>query len=567
MPTPRGWLAVADVNAKLYAVGGVYGLMQSAVEAYDPTTNTWTGKASMPTARYRLAAGAVGGVIYAAGGNTGGPILPTVEAYDPATDTWTTKASMPSARQVLAIGVVNGILYAVGGTSYSSVLAIVEAYDPSTDTWTTKAPMPTARGCLAVGVVNGIVYAVGGQINASYSSALATVEAYDPATDTWTTKASMPTARANLAVGVVNGILYAVGGMDTAGHVVATVEAYDPATDTWTTDAPMPTARDILAAGVVNGTLYTVGGEPSYHAVEAFRPSLAPPPPPPPPAGWPNEPRGFTTMMDEPFNALSENGWNAAQGQATNGSGLTLATDAGAPQSPPSVLAFAYDSGFQGGDAPGVEYYTPAAPVGETYFGFWWKASNPWQDHPADVNAIADLFAETSGMIVIELDGATNTISVVPEFPADNRNLVANARATPVVLGAWHRIEWYVKYSTKGTSRDGVTRWWLDGVLQGEYTDLQMPEDAGFVEYDLSPTWGGVGGVKTETDFFWIDHAYISTPAASPPPQPASMSGTSLGRSLPRAFTGARAVQISRPTPQQCASCPGPSPRSRRDPY
>ena len=234
-----------------------------------------------------------------------------------------------------------------------------------------------------------------------------------------------------------------------------------------------------------------------------------------------NEPTGFAALTDEPFNALNENGWYGAQRETTNGSGLSLAGDAMAPESPPNVLQFLYAAGFQGGTEPGVEYYAPPAPVRETYFAFWWKPSNPWQDHPTDVNTIADLFAETtSGIVFIQIDGSNNTVSVVTEFETDNRNLTPNVTATPLVLGAWHHIEWYVKYSTSATSRDGVTRWWLDGVLQGDYRDLQMPGDAGFVEYDFSPTWGGAGGVKTETDFFWIDHAYISVPTGSPPALP-----------------------------------------------
>ena len=227
---------------------------------------------------------------------------------------------------------------------------------------------------------------------------------------------------------------------------------------------------------------------------------------------WLHQPPGFRVMVDEPFDALDENGWQGAQRQTTNGSGLSLEVDAAAPFSPSGVLSFKYASGFQGGSEPGVKYYAPPAPVRETYFGFWWKASNPWEDHPSHVNTIADLFAETSGVIFIQLDGSNNTIDVVPEFDNDTRILTANVQATPVVLGTWHKIEWYLKYSSSASGRDGVTRWWLDGVLQGEYTNLQMPEDAGFVEYDFSPTWGGAGGVKTQTDFFWIDHAYISTP-------------------------------------------------------
>lgn len=183
MPAARYALAVGVVNGILYAVGGVYGNSAMAdVWAYDPVTNMWTSKAAMPTARYGHAVGVVNGILYAVGGCSGsgfcgvGP-LTTVEAYDPATNTWTTKASMPTARDGLAGGVVNGILYAVGGYSEGFDLATVEAYDPTTNTWTTKASMPTARQKLAVDVVNGVLYAVGGH----HVSELPTVEAYQPA--------------------------------------------------------------------------------------------------------------------------------------------------------------------------------------------------------------------------------------------------------------------------------------------------------------------------------------------------------------------------------------------------
>jgi hypothetical protein len=104
-----------------------------------------------------------------------------VEAYDTSTNTWTTKAPMPTARMGLAVGVVNNILYAVGGYQTSPVLRhldTVQAYDPATNTWTTKPPMPTPRAGLAVGVVNNVLYAVGGGEDTRVS--LATVEAYTP---------------------------------------------------------------------------------------------------------------------------------------------------------------------------------------------------------------------------------------------------------------------------------------------------------------------------------------------------------------------------------------------------
>ena len=242
---------------------------------------------------------------------------------------------------------------------------------------------------------------------------------------------------------------------------------------------------------------------------------LAAAPPPPPPGGgvWPNEPAGFTLVTDEPFNALTENGWNSVQRQGTNGSGLFLGLDAAAPKSPVSVLQFTYAAGYTAGSEPGVAFYDPAAPIKETYFAFWWKPSSPWQNNSGSgVNKMAFLFPSASGDIYLMMYGGGSgyTVAVEPEFSGDTRLLTPNVTATPVSLGAWHLIEWYVKYATSGTSRDGVTSWWLDGVLQGSYSDLQTPADAGFIEYQLAPTWGGVDGTKTETDFYWFDHARIS---------------------------------------------------------
>jgi hypothetical protein len=231
---------------------------------------------------------------------------------------------------------------------------------------------------------------------------------------------------------------------------------------------------------------------------------------------WPNEPAGFTVLTDEPFDSLNQNGWQGAQRDTTNGSGLSVVPDPTAPLSPPNVLQFTYGIGFPGGDEPGVEYFDLAAPVKETYFAFWWKPSDPWQNHMSSgVNKMAFLLTQCDCAdiyIMIFNVGSGYTVQSETEFPStgDVRRLAPNVTATPVTLGTWHLIEWYVKYSTTATSRDGVTSWWLDGVLQGNYADLQTPNDAGFYEYQLAPTWGGVGETKGEPDFYWYDHAHVS---------------------------------------------------------
>jgi N-acetylneuraminic acid mutarotase len=237
MPTARQWLSTSAVNGKIYAFGGTprtYQPALSTVEEYDPATDTWTEKAPMLTSRFILSTSVVDGKIYAIGGilrtTPSGPETPSsaVEAYDPATDTWAKKAPMSIARAALSTSVVDGKIYAIGGIhgKGGALFSTVEEYDPATDTWTTKAPMPTARAIFSSsGVVNGIVYVIGGIRG---ETALSTVEAYDPATDTWTEKTNIPEVRAMFATGVVGGKIYAIGG-NNAGHgaVMSTVYEYD----------------------------------------------------------------------------------------------------------------------------------------------------------------------------------------------------------------------------------------------------------------------------------------------------------------------------------------------------
>jgi fibronectin type 3 domain-containing protein len=109
MPTARDDFGFSVVNGIIYAIGGDINAFNdvtrvscctTAVEAYDPVTNTWTTKTAMPTIRDDFDASMVDGVIYAIAGsrdgmftntgtldpvwlaaNNGGFSLTTVEAF------------------------------------------------------------------------------------------------------------------------------------------------------------------------------------------------------------------------------------------------------------------------------------------------------------------------------------------------------------------------------------------------------------------------------------------------------------------------------------------------------
>jgi len=249
MPNIRYSLSVSEVNGKIYVIGGFRsndGVNFSMVEEYNPRTNKWTRKANMPTPRSALSTSVVNGKIYAIGGDSGdylpAPTLSAVEEYDPETDTWTRKADMPTPRGSLCTAVVNGKIYAIGGVTGmagggGSLVSVVEEYDPVTDTWTKKsAKMPTPRSIFSISVVNGKIYAIGGEDrnmnvnNIVNPCGVSTVEEYDPIKDVWTKKADMPTKRCCLSTSAVNGKIYAIGGTDTLllGEGFATVEEYTP---------------------------------------------------------------------------------------------------------------------------------------------------------------------------------------------------------------------------------------------------------------------------------------------------------------------------------------------------
>ena len=138
MPTARGALAAGVVNGKIYAVGGDdIQQRRTIVEEYDPATNTWARKADMPTPKVFLSAATTNGKLYVFGGSPNSfpnnPVIAIVEEFDPTTNTWTRRADMPTARSFLAASTVNEKVYAIGGFTTGfpyTPTSTVEEYAP-----------------------------------------------------------------------------------------------------------------------------------------------------------------------------------------------------------------------------------------------------------------------------------------------------------------------------------------------------------------------------------------------------------------------------------------------------
>lgn len=224
MPVARTSAQAVEAGGKIYVLGGFINnatTLTTRVDVYDPATDSWGAPvAPMPTLRTTFGVGVIDGIIYAVGGANNSGNLATVEAYDPGSDTWEAKTSMPTPQNYPAVDVIGGLLYAAG--SADGNVSFV-AYDPSSDTWDSKPSLPTARFIPGAGVLGGRLYVVGG----ATSNTLNIVEIYDPSTNSWSAGPAMPTDRYGLGVGVIGGTLYAFGGATFTGGfaVLSTVEA------------------------------------------------------------------------------------------------------------------------------------------------------------------------------------------------------------------------------------------------------------------------------------------------------------------------------------------------------
>jgi N-acetylneuraminic acid mutarotase len=243
IPTARVLPAANVVDNKIYVIGGTqftyFNEVLSTVEEYEPVTNSWVTKADMPTPRGAVVSGVVDGKIYIISGRTGPETSDSqiektnvVEMYDPASNTWTVKASIPTARAHGCGVVVNGKIYVIGGELFERG-QVVEVYDTTTDSWSQKANLPGGGRIEATAsVVNGKIYVIGGAVTGG-AAGTSTVFEYDPTADSWTTNSSMPESRVALQSATVNNKIYTFGGATGPWPYTAlsTVYEYDPSLD------------------------------------------------------------------------------------------------------------------------------------------------------------------------------------------------------------------------------------------------------------------------------------------------------------------------------------------------
>jgi N-acetylneuraminic acid mutarotase len=269
IPSKNEGCKAASVNGKIYVIGN------DTNYEYNPTTDVWINKKPVPTPRSNFGLVACQDKIYVIGGVTywnidNGAITTCSlnEVYDPLTDTWETKASMPTNRAYMEANAVDGKIYVVGGRTgqgYTTV-NLHEVYDVASDSWTAKASIPYAVVKYASAVVDNKIYAIGGQDEFLHENMNVVFnQIYDTVTDAWSQGAQIPVAALSAVAGATTGEIapkkvYVLGGYEDFMIPLDKNYVYDPEKDSWSLGAPMTTARYGLALAVENDLLYAIGG-------------------------------------------------------------------------------------------------------------------------------------------------------------------------------------------------------------------------------------------------------------------------------------------------------------------
>jgi hypothetical protein len=241
LPAARGWFSAASDGTYIYLLGGVDQNFTTTATLwrYDPISNTYNTSLppyTIPT--YFHASAYLNGKIYRIAGAAIGTDY-HVEVYNIATNSWSMAANYPVANHTLMAAALGGYVYAGGGNAFPTN---AYRYDPSTNTWDTIADLPAGRSAAASDVYNGRWLLAGGDVNFATSNSVIT---WDPASNTWNDLPNMVEAREHLAGATAGmnkpGAFYAVADNSGPGSPTNDNQQYIETPSATPTPTPTPT--------------------------------------------------------------------------------------------------------------------------------------------------------------------------------------------------------------------------------------------------------------------------------------------------------------------------------------
>lgn len=204
-----------------------------------------------------------GNGLFTGGWHVAGTALATTYVFTASSNAWTAKSSMATARFHHALTTLpNGHVLASGGTDGTNPIRFCEVYNVGSDTWTATGALTTGRYNHAiVNLPDGRVLAIGGL--GAGATALASCEVYDQTAGYWLPIPSMRTARDNPVAGYspTRNCVIVSGGTG-----ATTIEILDLATMKWRTapvqlGAAHANSTGVVISSSVQDVLLVAGGD------------------------------------------------------------------------------------------------------------------------------------------------------------------------------------------------------------------------------------------------------------------------------------------------------------------
>ncbi len=233
------------------------GIPNATVADASTMPTRWYPRASVRTARSRMATVTQDNQLYVIGGEVDRALSGEVLVYDPRNDAWSEGPSKPTPVMNTGAAIVNQMIYVPGGTASGAIATDrFEALDLKSKMWKALPALPKPVAGHAVVAHNNRIYVLGGRTLSGLNSEM---WVYDIASSRWLPLPAMPTPRSQLAATVLNNRIYAIGGFD-GQREYGTCEYFDIAANRWSECAPMTIPRGGLGLAQVGAALYAVGG-------------------------------------------------------------------------------------------------------------------------------------------------------------------------------------------------------------------------------------------------------------------------------------------------------------------
>ncbi|WP_346880913.1 DUF5060 domain-containing protein [uncultured Algibacter sp.] len=288
-PVARHEAGFVSYKDKLYLIGG---RRINPTSIYDPSTKTWTQKATTPIELHHFQPVVFNDAIYIIGAMTGQwpneKPLDKVIIYYPERDEYIYSHTIPEHRRRGGAGAViyNNKIYLVGGITNGHIdgyKAWLDEYNPETGEWKVLEDAPNARDHFQAVVNGNKLYAFAGRTtskktNQDMALTLSHGNIYDFEDHKWesvTNNLAIPTMRAgNFAFSWNNEVI--IGGGESIKHEVAhnEVEAFNSTTGLWSNWPNLNQGRHGSGFAVIGNYVYTAsgcgkrGGEPELTSIE-----------------------------------------------------------------------------------------------------------------------------------------------------------------------------------------------------------------------------------------------------------------------------------------------------------